>query len=111
MKKVNKGDIYLVNLDPTIGNEINKTRPGLIVSNNIGNNNSNIVIIAPISSNTKNVYPFNILLKTELKKPSKVLLEQVRCIDKKRLVKYLTSISDKKINDVNKALKIVFELD
>lgn len=111
MKKINKGDIYLVNLDPTIGNEINKTRPGLIVSNNVGNNNSNVVIIAPISSNTKNIYPFNILLKNELKKESKVLLEQVRCIDKKRLVKYLTSISNEKIDDANNALKIVFELD
>jgi mRNA interferase MazF len=49
-----RGEIYWVNLEPTIGSETQKTRPGLIISNDIGNEMSNMVIIAPITSKIKN---------------------------------------------------------
>ncbi|MCK5687397.1 type II toxin-antitoxin system PemK/MazF family toxin [bacterium] len=109
MKKPKKGDVFLVSLDPTIGTEINKTRPGLIVSNDVGNNNSPRVIVAPITSNVSKIYPFNVYLD-ELKKPSKALLNQVRSVDKRRLIKFLAKISDEHMEEVDAAIKIVFDL-
>jgi len=53
-----RGEIYWVNLDPTIGSETKKTRPAVIISNDIGNETSKIVILAPITSKVKNIYPF-----------------------------------------------------
>ena len=56
-----QGDIYLVALDPTIGTEMAKTRPGVIVSNNHANKGSNRVSVVPItSSNITNIYPFEV---------------------------------------------------
>ena len=110
MKKPEKGDVFLVSLDPTIGTEINKTRPGLIVSNNVANKNSTRVIVAPITSNVSKVFPFHVYLD-ELKKPSKALLNQVRAVDKSRLLKFLVKISDQHLVEVDAAIKIVFDLE
>jgi len=52
---INRGNIYLANLDPTIGNEINKTRPVVIVSNNISNQYSNTITVLPITSNIRKI--------------------------------------------------------
>ena len=61
-----RGEIYWVNLDPTVGTEISKTRPALIISNNIGNHYSGRVTVAPISSmETQRVYPIRINLRSE----------------------------------------------
>lgn len=58
-----RGEIYWVNLDPTVGSEIAKTRPALIISNDIGNQYADRVIVAPISSGSvKKVYPFEVRL-------------------------------------------------
>ena len=57
-----RGDIYWVDLDPTKGTEIQKTRPGLIVSNDEANEFSSIVMVAPITSNVKKIYPFQVLV-------------------------------------------------
>jgi len=110
MKKPKKGDVFLVSLDPTIGTEINKTRPGLIVSNDVANKNSSRVIVAPITSNVTSVFPFHVYLD-ELKKPSKALLNQVRAVDKRRLLKFLAGISDQHMEEVDSAIKIVFDLE
>jgi len=72
-----RGDIYWVNLDPTLGSETKKTRPALILSNNIGNEISNIIILAPITSKVKNVYPFEIKISLD-GKAGKVMLNQCR---------------------------------
>lgn len=55
-----KGEIYLVNFDPTIGSEVKKKRPALILSNDIHNQYSPLVTVAPLSSNTNKVYPFEV---------------------------------------------------
>ena len=63
MYEVKRGDIWLVNLDPTIGHEIKKSRPAVILQNDLGNKYSPITIIAPITSqNTEKAYPIEVLL-------------------------------------------------
>ena len=87
MQEIKRGGIWLVNLDPTIGHEIKKSRPGLIIQNDLGNRYSPITIIAPITSqNIDKIYPIEVLLTKEnsgLKKDSKVLFNQIRAIDKR----------------------------
>ena len=70
-----RGDIYWTNLDPTIGAEISKTRPALIVSNEINNKFANTVTVLPITSNIRKVFPFEVLITKEesgLDKDSKI---------------------------------------
>ncbi len=62
MSRILKGEIYLADLNPTVGSEISKTRPVLVVSNNINNEYAATVTILPITSTTKKIYPFEIFL-------------------------------------------------
>ena len=109
-----KGEIYLVNFDPTIGHEVKKKRPALILSNNIHNQYSPLVTVAPLSSNTNKVYPFEIyVLKklTGLNENSKIMIIQLRSIDKKRLLNKIGNIEDKEItNKINKIISEHFGL-
>ncbi|MBI2573307.1 type II toxin-antitoxin system PemK/MazF family toxin [Candidatus Woesearchaeota archaeon] len=110
MVDVKRGDIWLVNLDPTIGHEINKSRPAVIIQNDVGNKYSTLTIIAPITSqNVDKIYPMEVLLTAQnarVEKSSKVLLNQIRAIDKQRLIKKLSKIEDITMCDVDEALKI-----
>lgn len=83
-----RGEIYYANLDPTLGSEINKKRPVLIVSRNASNRQSNTVTVLPITSNIKKVYPFEVFLPKSisgLPKDSKAEAQQIRTIDKARI--------------------------
>ena len=87
---MNQGDIYLINLDPVIRTETGKTRPGLIISINAMNHHSPRLIVAPITSSTGKVYPFEVFIPAGfggLQKDSKVMLDQMRSLDKARLAK------------------------
>ena len=104
-----RGEIYLVCLDPTIGSEINKTRPALIISNDINNQAAQTVTVIPITSSTKKVYPFETLLSSQesgLPKSSKAKCNQIRTIDKKRLVKSLGKVSKKELKEIEDSLSI-----
>jgi mRNA interferase MazF len=107
-----KGEIYLVNFDPTIGHEVNKKRPALILSNNINIHNqySPLVTVAPLSSNTNKVYPFEVYVtkkSTGLNENFKIMIIQLRSIDKKRLINKIGNIEDKEI--INKINKVISE--
>ncbi len=83
-----RGEIYYANLSPTVGSEISKRRPVLIVSNNANNRAASTVTVLPITSNVSRVYPFEVLLlprETGLPKPSKAQAQQIRTISKERL--------------------------
>lgn len=85
-----RGDIYYADLDPTVSSETRKKRPVVIVSNNANNKVANTVTIVPLTSSTKKVYPFEVLLEvkdTGLKKRSKAQCHQVRTISKIRIKK------------------------
>ncbi|MCX5921728.1 MAG: type II toxin-antitoxin system PemK/MazF family toxin [Candidatus Dependentiae bacterium] len=99
-----RGDVYWVNLDPSISSEINKTRPALIVSNNAGNEMSQRVIIAPITSSKGMIYPFEVKVEINTKQ-GKILLDQVRSIDKERVNKKITTLELDTMLLVDKALK------
>ena len=90
-----QGDIYLINLDPTYHTEVGKARPGLIISLNAMNHHSPRLIIAPITSSIGKLYPFELLIPTGvggLVKDSKIMLDQIRALDKKRLIKKIGTI-------------------
>jgi mRNA interferase MazF len=83
-----RGEIYYADLSPTVGSEINKRRPVLIVSNNANNRAASTVTVLPITSNVNRVYPFEVLLSPEetgLPQPSKAQAQQIRTISKQRL--------------------------
>ncbi len=102
---MNQYDIYLADLNPTIGREQFGKRPVLIISNDY-ENLLDIVTIIPITSlkSGRKIYPNELLLLNELEKPSILLCHQIRTISKKRLLKKLTSIKNfntkKKIVDI-----------
>ena len=105
-----RGEIHWVNLDPTIGSETKKNRPGLILSNDIGNEISRIIMIAPITSKTKIIYPFEVKIIL-LGKPAKIMLNQCRAVDKSRLGNKIDSLAPDLMRAVEEALKIVFGLN
>lgn len=110
-----RGDIYFANLDPTVGSEIRKKRPVIVVSNNANNKVSDTVTVIPLTSNTKKIYPFEVLLEmsdTHLSKNSKAQCQQVRTISKKRILakKRVGVIDHKSIFRVEQALKIHLDL-
>jgi len=98
-------DIYLVNLDPTVGNEIKKTRPAVIISPDEMNRNISTVIIAPMTTKGRS-YPTRIPT-TFQQKEGQVILDQIRTVDKSRLVKKIG-----KVNKVtsNKILSLLIEM-
>ncbi len=83
-----RGEIYYADLNPTVGSEINKRRPVLIVSNDANNRAASTITVLPITSNVSRVYPFEVSLSPKesgLPKPSKVQAQQIRTISKERL--------------------------
>lgn len=106
---IKRGDVYWVNLDPTIGSEAKKTRPAVIISNNAQNKVATRVIVAPLTSTVSKVYPFEILVTLESKQ-SKVMLDQIRTIDCQRLQSKLGKLTSKEIEALEKALKLVLSL-
>ena len=112
MNSPQRGDIYWINLDPTIGAEIKKTRPCVIISPNVANRSGPLVIVAPITkAQGKKVHFHEILLPkgtSNLQYDSKLKVFQLRCVDKKRLSKSkIGSISQDLIKKLDEKIQIV----
>ncbi len=106
--ELNQYAIVLVNLDPTIGSEAKKTRPCLIISPNEMNKYLQTIIIAPITSSSKN-YPTRVEVKgTTIN--GWIMIDQIRTIDKKRIIKVFEEISKKEILSVKDVIKETFVL-
>ena len=105
-----RGEVYLVNFDPTLGSEIKKTRPALIIQNDVANEHSPITIVAAITSKfDDSLYPTEVLIAAGeggLKQDSVVLLNQIRSIDCQRLAKKLGKINDKTLKRIDLSIKI-----
>ncbi|HET7115909.1 MAG TPA: type II toxin-antitoxin system PemK/MazF family toxin [Hanamia sp.] len=99
-------EIVLVNLDPTIGSEMKKTRPAIIISPNEMNRYLNTIIIAPIT-NTSKPYPTRTEIK-HVKAKGWIVLDQVRTIDRQRIIKKLDNLTEKEIAKVKAILKETF---
>ena len=103
---VNRFDVFLVNLDPTIGREIKKTRPCVIVSPNEMNRYISTVIIAPMTTKRRS-YPTRVTCNFQ-GKIGQIVLDQIRTIDKIRLVKHQGKISPEEQKKVLKKLTEMF---
>ena len=103
---VNRFDLYLVNLDPTIGSEIQKTRPCLIISPDEMNRHIRTIIIAPMTTAGKD-YPTRVECKFK-KKKGQIVLDQIRTIDKSCLIKKLGEIDPETQIEVISVLQRLF---
>jgi mRNA interferase MazF len=106
-----RGEIYLTALDPALGREIRKTRPVLVVQNNVANRWSDITIVAPITSTVRfPLSPVHVLLpadkKTGLSVTSVALFNQIRAVDRLRLMKRLGEVDDAMLGIADEAIKI-----
>jgi len=105
-----RGSIYLVRFDPSEGSEIKKTRPALIIQNDIGNRYSNITIVAAITSKFQlPVHRTNVPIKAPeggLSVDSVARLDQIRSVDKRRLLKRLGAVKPATLAKVDQAIKI-----
>lgn len=104
----------MVSLEPVIGSETGKTRPCVVIQNDIGNTYSPVTIVACITSKTrKKRYPVNVHVSaadTGLTQDSIVLLNQIRTVDKRRLIKKIGRIPASKMHEIDQALKISLDL-
>jgi mRNA interferase MazF len=109
-----RGEIYYANLDPTVGSEINKRRPVVIVSNDINNRVSDVITVLPVTSNISRVYPFEVLLlqaESGLPKDSKVQSQQIRSLAKQRLRgKAIGQLTDEKMLAIDAAIRLHLNL-
>ena len=105
-----RGEIYYASLSPTIGSEVSKRRPVLIVSNNANNRAASTITVLPLTSSVSRVYPFEVKLEpldSGLPKPSKVQAQQIRTISKQRLTQQrLGSLSQEIMQLVDTAIKL-----
>lgn len=98
--------IVLVNLDPTIGSEIKKTRPCVIVSPNEMNKYLNTIVLAPMTTNLKK-YPTRVSVKHNGKK-GMIAIDQIRTVDKKRIIRVFESLTKSEIKKSKEVIKETF---
>jgi len=103
---LNQYQIVLVNLDPTIGSEIKKTRPCVIISPDEMNKHLRTIIVAPMTTKSRK-YPTRIEVKQD-RKIGWIVIDQIRTIDKQRIIKVLGRLSKPEIKEVKSVLKETF---
>ena len=104
-----RGEVYWVNLDPTLGSEVKKTRPAVIISNDGQNRVGKRVIVAPMTSILKKIYPFEVKVILG-DKESKALIDQIRAIDCQRIGRKLGNLSFNEMRELDTVLKLVLAL-
>jgi len=101
---MNRGDVWWVNFESSIGGEIRKKRPAIIVSNNAANKFLNRVQVIPVTSNTDRLFPSEAYVTVAGKK-GKAMADQLATVSKHRLSKCIGSIADDEMNMVVEAIK------
>ena len=104
-----RGDIYLADLSPFCGSEQGGVRPVVVIQNNTGNKHAPTLVVA---TRKKTKQPTHYLIRNNpaLSRPSLVLLEQLRTIDKQRIIKYLGRVTRKEMRGVDAALRVSLDL-
>jgi mRNA interferase MazF len=113
MASIRRGDVFLVNFDPSVGAEATKVRPAVVVSNDVSNVHSPIVSIAPVTSKVSRVYSFEVEIPAGtggLELNSKVMPNQTRAVDKVRLLKKIGLLPRSIMDKVDLALKLHYDL-
>ena len=109
-----RGEIYWVNLDPAIGTEIAKTRPALIISNDVGNEHSSRVIVAPLTTQAVEwTHPFEVFIpsgQAGLERASKALLNQIRTLDKRRLGRRIGALPADRMPHVDRSIRVTLSV-
>jgi mRNA interferase MazF len=107
MKQIDmrRGDVFWVDFDPSKATEIQKKRPSVVCSHDILNEYSSRIIVAPITSNLKKVYSFEYAIKNHADIKGKIMLDQIRSIDKSRLGKKIGCFSLKEMQEIEIILK------
>jgi mRNA interferase MazF len=104
--EIKQYQVVLVNLDPTIGSEMKKTRPSVVISPNEMNKHLQTVVIAPMTSTSK---PYPTRVKVSHNKTSGwIVLDQIRTIDRQRIIKVLDHLTDKEIESTKAVIKETF---
>lgn len=109
MVKLERFDICLVDLDPTVGSEIKKTRPAVIVSPDSMNlSRLKTIIIAPMTSTIRDHFPTRVATEFQ-NKQGQIALDQIRAIDRVRIIKVLGRVDDKTKQKILNVLAIMFQ--
>src|SRR5713226_824598 len=106
--EIRRGDIWWVEFDPVRGSEQGGTRPALVLQNDRGNRSSSVTIVAAITSRYRRSYPFQVEIMPDesgLDRPSLVLLNQLRTVDKPRLLRRAGHLPAARMLDVERAIK------
>jgi mRNA interferase MazF len=108
---ITRGEIHLVSFDPTVGHEIKKTRPALVIQNDVGNRYSPLTIVAAITSKVSAVpYPVEVVVEPTtangLGVRSAIRLDQIRTVDRQRLIKRLGQVDRGTMTKVDEAVRI-----
>jgi mRNA interferase MazF len=105
-----RGEVWWINFDPSIGGEIQKKRPAVIVSNNASNKYLNRVQVVPLTSKTERLYPSEALIAFDGKE-SKAMADQLATVSKTRLLSCAGTISQDEMHRVEEAIKIQLAMD
>lgn len=105
MAQMRRGDVYWISFDPSIGGEIRKRRPAVIVSNNAANEALNRIQVVPLTGNAGRLYPSEAMVTIE-GKPSKAMADQLTTASKQRVGGRLGALSAKDLKEVDRAIKI-----
>jgi mRNA interferase MazF len=112
--EVRRGDIVIVDLDPTQGHEIRKTRPCVIVQNDVGNRNSQTTVVAPATT-THRGYPFEVRVRadeSDFNDDSSIRVDQIRSVDASKRIQFVAGRLPANImREIDHALKIELDLD
>ncbi len=108
-KTPRRGDVYWVALDPSLGSEIKKTRPAVIVSNNSCNAFGARVVVLPLTSQVDSLYPGEALITVD-GKPARALGDQIRSLDKSRLRARIETLSQDELATVEDAIRVTLGL-
>lgn len=105
-----RGEIWWANLDPTVGSEISKTRPCLVISNSVVNEHRRTVVVVPLSSSPRSAPPLMVSV-TCSGKSAVAVIDQVRAVAKERLMSLIEKLAAKELDSVEVALREILELD
>jgi mRNA interferase MazF len=105
-----RGEIWWANLDPTVGSEINKTRPCLVIGSSVLNERRRTVVIVPLISSPRTAPPVMVSV-TCSGRPAVAVIDQVRAVAKERLVSLMGRLSSQELDTVEDALRQILELD
>ena len=105
MERIKRGDVWWVSFDPSLGSEIRKTRPAVIVSNNAANALLNRVVVVPVTSQTAKLYPGEATVTID-GRPAKAMADQIAAASKQRLRSRVAALTPADLKSVEDAILV-----